>query len=233
MVIALLAVIKTGAAYLLLDPFYPEDRLRFMVEDAHVACVVTQNGTRNKLPEQLRNVIAMDSDAELIRNESPRSLSLDLPDVERAYVLYTSGSSGGPKGVEGTHEGAINRFRWMWERYPFEAGEVCCQKTNLGFVDSVWEIFGPLLAGVSSVILPAEVVRDPEALLQNLAENRVTRIVLVPSLLRALLDHAPNLQERVPRLKLWSCSGEMLSGELAGGVRQRFPEATLGHIYVE
>jgi amino acid adenylation domain-containing protein len=231
MVIALLAALKTGAAYLPLDPSYPEDRLRFMVEDAHVACVVTQNGTRNKLPDQLRNVIALDSEAELIRNESPRRLSLDLPDVERAYVLYTSGSSGGPKGVEGTHGGAINRFRWMWERYPFEAGEVCCQKTNLGFVDSVWEIFGPLLAGIPSVILPAEVVRDPEALLQSLAENRVTRIVLVPSLLRALLDHAPNLQERVPRLKLWTCSGEALSGELAARFRQSFPEATLLNIY--
>jgi acyl carrier protein len=75
------------------------------------------------------------------------------------------------------------------------------------------------------------VVRDPEELLRSLARHGVTRIVLVPSLLRALLDHAPNLQDRVPRLKLWSCSGEALSGELARRFRQGFPQATLLNIY--
>ena len=68
----------------------------------------------------------------------------------------------------------------MWERYPFEAGEVCCQKTNLGFVDSVWEIFGPLLGGVASVIVPQEALLDPEELIGYLARHEVTRMVLVP-----------------------------------------------------
>jgi acyl carrier protein len=119
----------------------------------------------------------------------------------------------------------------MWERYPFEAGEVCCQKTNLGFVDSIWEIFGPLLAGVPSVILAPETVLDPEELLQSLARHGVTRMVLVPSLLRALLDHAPDLGQRVAQLKLWSCSGEVLSADLAGRFRQACPDAKLLNIY--
>jgi amino acid adenylation domain-containing protein len=145
--------------------------------------------------------------------------------------LYTSGSSGKPKGVEGTHRGALNRFQWMWERYPFQPEDVCCQKTNLGFVDSVWEIFGPLLAGIPSVILPQEALLDPEELLGQLAAHRVTRIVLVPSLLRALLDHAPNLGERVPELNVWSCSGELLSWDLARRFRNACPQATLLNIY--
>jgi amino acid adenylation domain-containing protein len=231
MVIALLAVLKTGAAYVPLDPSYPTERLRFMAEDAQVACVITHNGIRNKLPDSVRNVIALDSEAELIKNESAHNPSLELSGIQRAYVLYTSGSSGQPKGVEGTHGGAINRMWWMWERYPFQAGEVCCQKTNLGFVDSVWEIFGPLLAGVPSVILGAEVVRDPEELLRSLAGAGVTRMVVVPSLLRALLDHGPQLHERVPKLKLWTCSGEVLSGELVRRFREGFAEATLLNIY--
>jgi amino acid adenylation domain-containing protein len=231
MTVAILGVLKTGAAYVPFDHSYPLQRLTSMLEDTHAECVLSNNGIRNKLPETVRNLITLDSDAELIRNESPLNPIVDLSSVQRAYVLYTSGSTGRPKGVEGTHRGAMNRMRWMWEKYPFEEGEVCCQKTNLGFVDSVWEIFGPLLAGVPSVILPQEAVLDPEELLQVLAEQRVTRIVLVPSLLRALLEHAPNLEERVPELKLWSCSGEVLTWELAGRFRKAYPTARLLNIY--
>src|SRR5258708_9570530 len=125
----------------------------------------------------------------------------------------------------------MNRFAWMCRIYRFEAREVCCQKTNLGFVDSVWEIFGSVLAGVRNVIIAQEVVRDPEDLLRTMAVEQVTRIVLVPSLLRTLLDHAPNLPQRVPLLKLWSCSGEVLPADLAKRFLAAFPEATLLNIY--
>ena len=229
--VALLAVLKTGAAYVPLDPSYPLQRLASTLDDTCAESVLSNSEIRNRLPDTIRNLIMLDSEAELIRKESPLNPILDLSSVHRAYVLYTSGSSGKPKGVEGTHRGAMNRMRWMWERYPFEGGEVCCQKTNLGFVDSVWETFGPLLAGVPSVILPQEAVLDPEELLQILAEQRVTRIVLVPSLLRALMEHAPNLEERVPELKLWSCSGEVLTWELAGRFRKGYPTAKLLNIY--
>src|SRR5437660_1356923 len=144
-------------------------------------------------------------------------------------IGWAVGSSS--KGLQGTHRASINRFAWMWKKYPFQPGEVCCQKTNLGFVDSIWEIFGPLLAGVPSVIIPEEAVRDPELLVQELAREHVTRMVLVPSLLRALLENVPNLQERVPELTLWSCSGEILAVEVAAKFRQVFPKARLLNIY--
>jgi amino acid adenylation domain-containing protein len=205
--------------------------LQFMLEDAEATLLVTQSGVLKKLRFSEAKTVNLDTDWQGIARTSADNLSTRIEPGDPAYVLYTSGSTGRPKGVKGTHRGAINRFQWMWERYPFQTGEVCCQKTNLGFLDSMWEIFGPLLAGIPSVIVPAEVVRDPEEVLRSLAEAGVTRIVLVPSLLRALLDHAPNLKERVPRLKLWSCSGEALSGELARRFRQGFPQATLLNIY--
>jgi amino acid adenylation domain-containing protein len=231
MVVALLGILKTGAAYIPLDPSYPADRLQFMLEDAEATLLVTHSGVLKKLRFSEAKTVNLDTDWQGIARTSADNLSTRVEPGDPAYVLYTSGSTGRPKGVKGTHRGAINRFQWMWERYPFQTGEVCCQKTNLGFLDSMWEIFGPLLAGIPSVIVPAEVVRDPEEMLRSLAAAGVTRIVLVPSLLRALLDHAPNLKERVPRLKLWSCSGEALSGELARRFRQGFPQATLLNIY--
>src|SRR5258708_28263240 len=188
-----------------------------MLQDAGVWGVITHSEFQNKLPHEMSNVVAMDADGDSIGRESASNPSLALsPDSgQRAYVIYTSGSSGTPKGVEGTHRAAMNRFAWMWRTYRFQAGEVCCQKTNLGFVDSVWEIFGPLLAGGPKGIIPQEVVRDPEDLLRTLALDQVTRIVLVPSLLRTLLGHAPNLPQRVPLLKLLSCHVEVVPAGFA------------------
>jgi amino acid adenylation domain-containing protein len=230
MVMALLGVLKTGAAYVPLDPGYPVERLKFLIEDASLSSVVTQSSIQDRLPEKVRNVVVCDGDGNRAAAQSANP-SRSVASDQRAYVIYTSGSTGTPKGVEGTHRASLNRFSWMWRTYPFKAGEICCQKTNLGFVDSIWEIFGPLLAGVPNLIIPHEAARDPEEMLQLLAREHVTRMVLVPSLLRTLLDRAPNLQRRVPKLKLWTCSGEVLPGDLAKRFQQSFPEATLLNIY--
>jgi amino acid adenylation domain-containing protein len=229
-VIALLGALKTGAAYVPLDPAYPSERLQFMIEDASLSAIVTHSSIQDQLPQSAKNVVVLDRDEQL-RREPTINLARTVSSDERAYVIYTSGSTGVPKGVEGIHRASLNRFAWMWRTYPFKPREVCCQKTNIGFVDSIWEIFGPLLAGVCNIIIPQEVVRDPEELLQLLARERVSRIVLVPSLLRTLLDHAPDLRRRVPDLKLWSCSGEVLPAALAKRFREAFPEALLLNIY--
>jgi amino acid adenylation domain-containing protein len=231
MVIGLLGILKAGASYVPLDPSYPLHRLRFMLEDADPIVIVTQGKLLPRIPANRVQIVTLDGNWTKIAHESEECPAIDLHASDTAYVLYTSGSSGKPKGVEGTHGGALNRFEWMWERYGFEAGEVSCQKTNLGFVDSVWEIFGPLLGGVASVIVPQEALVDPEELIGYLAEHHVTRMVLVPSLLRALLDHAPNLGERLPALKLWSLSGEALTWELAGRFQKACPKARLLNIY--
>jgi amino acid adenylation domain-containing protein len=232
MVAGLLGILKTGAAWVPLDPSYPTQRLGFMLEDSEAAMVIAQRKGAGKIPAHSARAVWLDSGilGEPTDSPSPVQLTSGQPD-DTAYVLYTSGSTGTPKGVQGTHRACLNRFAWMWRAYPFQPGEVCCQKTNLGFVDSVWEIFGPLLAGVPNVIIPLETMRDPEELLTTLAREQVTRIVLVPSLLRMLLDHAPRLGERVPRLKLWSSSGEVLPTDLVERFRAGFPAARLLNLY--
>jgi non-ribosomal peptide synthetase component F len=133
--------------------------------------------------------------------------------------------------VLATHRATVNRLAWMWRRWPFEPDDVCCQKTSLSFVDSVWEIFGPLLQGIRSVILPEDVVGDPPRLVEVLSANRVTRIVVVPSLLRALLTGVPDVARRLPDLRLWITSGEAITREVVERFEAALPGATLVNLY--
>ncbi len=206
MLAALVGVLKAGAAYVPLDPSYPPERLRYMLRDCGAAVVLETPGVARNCPAAA----------------PPRRLTAG----NIAYIVYTSGSTGAPKGVMGTHGGAVNRIRWMWEAYPFATQESCCQRTSLSWVDSVWEIFGPLLAGVPLVIMPDELVQDTGRFAKALEAGAVTRISVVPSLLRVLLDHP------LPgRLKYWITSGEPLPPDLARRFHERLPEGVLLNLY--
>ncbi|OLF11713.1 hypothetical protein BLA60_12385 [Actinophytocola xinjiangensis] len=147
-----------------------------------------------------------------------------------AHVLRTSGSTGEPKAVGGTHGAVVNRLRWGWDAQPFAPGEVGCLKTAATFVDSVAELFGPLLRGVP-VVIATDDVHDPVLFLRTLADHGVTRIVVVPSLLSVLLDTMESTGRRLPALRLWTVSGEPLPADLARRFQTLLPAATLVNIY--
>jgi amino acid adenylation domain-containing protein len=232
MVVGILGVLKAGGAYLPLDPSYPRERLAFMLQDAQASILLTQKRLLDAWPDhRAAQVVCLDEDWAKIEQEKAENLACrTLPD-HPAYVIYTSGSTGTPKGVLSLHRGAINRFHWMWETYPFGADEVCCQKTALSFADSVWEIWGPLSQGVRTVIVPDAVLKDPPRLVETLAAHHVTRIVVVPSLLREILEAFDDLQERLPELRIWVTSGEALSEDLARRFRERMPQGHLLNLY--
>ena len=231
-VAAILAVHQSGAAYVPLDPAYPKDRIAFMLRDSGVRVVLTSSNILDTLPEGVIGIPIDQSEPLALGTESaaiPAPRSSGARDI--AYVIYTSGSTGVPKGVVVEHRQILNRLYWMWEAYPFEADEVCCQKTALNFVDSIWEIYGPLLRGVPSVIIPDEAVRDMDALTETLARYRVTRLWFVPPLLRALLDANEIRPKPLPSLKFWVSSGEPLTSDLVVGFKKAFPGADLYNLY--
>ncbi|GHO51756.1 non-ribosomal peptide synthetase [Ktedonobacter robiniae] len=232
MIVALLAILKAGGAYVPLDPTFPQERLRFMLHDAQVSLLLTQERHITMLPlDSDIHAFCLDRDWERVAQERTENPAVETTGESLAYLLYTSGSTGQPKGVLGTHRASLNRFHWMWTQYPFAADEVCAQKTTLNFVDAVWEIFGPLLQGVRLVLVPETTVKDPQPFLDLLAQHRVSRLVLVPSLLRVLLESEPNLQARLPHLRHWICSGEALSLDLVHRFQQALPESRLLNLY--
>ena len=230
MVIGILGILKAGGAYLPLDPAYPQARLSYMVEDSRPAVVVTRQGLVNRLPERHLPVVCLEVDWEKIGEQSDVNPISRVSGGNVAYVIYTSGSTGRPKGVMGLHRGAINRCRWMWERYPFEEWEVCCQKTSLNFVDAVWEVFGPLLSGIRMVAAPEPVTKDPVKLRRLLDEQGVTRLVLAPSMLNVLLEQYRNQPGR-GSVMLWVSSGEKLSLESARRFGEVIPWGRLLNLY--
>ncbi len=231
MMVALVGTLKASGAYVPLDPSYPQERLAFMLSDAQVPVLLTAARFLGDIPEYSGQVVCLDRDWDAISKESTEPPACRITPDNAVYVIYTSGSTGTPKGVIGLHRGAVNRLNWMWRVYPFKAGEVCCQKTYLSFVDSVWEIFGPLLQGVPTVIVPDDAVKDPHLLVESLAANHVSRIVLVPSLMRVLLDSFGDLQKRLPELRLWVTSGEEIPLELAKRFWEAMPQARLINLY--
>ena len=168
-------------------------------------------------------------------NETGENLDVFVvnhPDRNLAAVFYTSGSTGIPKGVRLDHKTILQRLNWQSIRYPYGLQEVGCFKTSLTFVDSISEIWGPILSGQSLHIVPKQVLQDTEKLIEVLEDAKITRLVLVPSLLKAILtvlkyrEATSNGPPILTNLKMWICSGEVISSELLLEFYQVFPEGT-------
>ncbi|EFA09829.1 beta-alanyl-bioamine nonribosomal peptide synthetase ebony isoform X2 [Tribolium castaneum] len=225
LILVLLSIWKSGCAYLPLDHSFPASRIDHIIQESKPVIVIYDEDSKN-FPAKL-------SYEELLTASDGRS-DKRLEDKERVYqkddlaiVLYTSGSTGIPKGVRIPHKIILNRLQWQFKTFPFsETEKVCVFKTALTFVDSVCEIWGPLISGISILIVPKSVTLDPEKLIQKLDDYKIERLVLVPSLLRSILMCLELKKNRtlLKNLKLWVCSGETLTTSLAEEFFRYFPE---------
>ncbi len=187
--VAALAILKAGGAYVPLDPEHPAARLRFVLEDAGIAVLITRGELLARLPEVSCRLALLDNDAALAGEpETPPGGAAGMDHL--AYVIYTSGSTGTPKGAGITHANLAHLFASAREIAPFGPGDVWSIFHSFAFDFSVWELWGALLHGGTAVVVPQEVVRSPEAFLGLLAAEGVTCLCQTPSafcqLLRAL-----------------------------------------------
>jgi amino acid adenylation domain-containing protein len=215
MVIGILGILKAGGAYLPIDPSLPAERVRFMLDDARVGVVVTQESAAAATPGGRFEIkLSPEGLAARLRPSGECSESPD-PGIDPdnlAYVLYTSGSTGWPKGVAVTHRSIWNHMHWFIEDCPVSEDDRVLQKTAFGFDASVWEFFAPLITGAQLVMASPGGHQETAYLINTIAEQSITIAQFVPSMLRLLLDE--NGFEDCESLKVVYCGGEPLSTDL-------------------
>ncbi|MEV7004244.1 amino acid adenylation domain-containing protein [Streptomyces sp. NPDC093982] len=231
LLVALLGVLKAGGAYVPIDPAYPGERIRFLLEDSDAKLILTASHDDCSergfelppLPPGSR-LLSLDgmwqgSIQRLEESAGPRNL---------AYVIYTSGSTGRPKGVMVEHHSVVNRLAWMQKRYPIGDVDVLLHKTPSSFDVSVWELFWSVVQGARVALLPAGAEKEPREILRTIAEQRVTVMHFVPSMFGPFLDlleSESGLVDNIAHLRFVFCSGEALPTGLVERFHRLFAEA--------
>ncbi|MGG3494414.1 amino acid adenylation domain-containing protein [Peribacillus simplex] len=227
MMIGLLGILKSGGAYVPLDPTYPEKRLRYILEDARIEVLVTQERLEKiGISEQIE-IICMDQDRIAIEQEEPTACTSSVTGKNLAYVMYTSGSTGKPKGVMIEHHSVINYLEWMQHQYPLSERDVVLQKTPISFDVSVWELFWGISVGACVSFLPPGGEKDPSIMAEVIENHRVTIVQFVPSMLSVFIDHFNQieLKRKCSSVRHVFSGGEELSPGLVRRFQQHWDES--------
>ncbi len=210
MVVAVLGVLKSGAAYIPLDPSYPRERLRFMLEDAQATLVLTQDRLAESFSRLSARVICPDRYREEIALQGEENPETEAQADNLAYVIFTSGSTGKPKGVQVQHRTAMNLLSDVRERLRLNGQDTSLFVASLSFDISVMELFLPLSLGARVVVVSSEVAADGPRLMDQLSTFRATVMHATPATWRLLIQAGWQ-----GRLAMILCGGEALQPDLA------------------
>ena len=217
MLAAQLAILKTGAGYVPLDPAFPQERLAYMVGDAGLAALVTQRSHADRFDLRGRPVLALDAMADELAQASPARVAKRIDPESIAYVIYTSGSTGKPKGVQVPHRGVTNFIASMQQRPGMGADDRLVAVTTLSFDIAVLELFLPLSVGAEVILADRETAMDGELLSTLLHERGATLMQATPATWRVLIDAGWQGGREFRVL----CGGEPLPPDLARSLLAR------------
>ncbi|MBD2520503.1 amino acid adenylation domain-containing protein, partial [Nostoc sp. FACHB-973] len=186
MLVGLLGILKAGGAYVPLDPEYPTERLSFMLEDTQLSVLLTQEKLVNKLPDCTACVICLDTNSNLINQQTQNNPKTSIKAQDLAYVMYTSGSTGQPKGVSIVHQSVVRLVK-QTDYVTFSAKEVFLQVAPISFDAATFEIWGCLLNSGKLVIFPANTPSIDE-LAQVIEQYLVTTLWLTAGLFHLMVD---------------------------------------------
>ena len=229
LVITLLAVAKSGAAYVPLDPELPEQRLLFMLADLDLTLLLAHAPTRLRLAEVTQEVLIVDCDTAQWAELPDSNPKCYAPPHRPVYLLYTSGSTGHPKAVVFPVNSALAEIFWLQRRYPLGEGDVNLFITSYGFDVSIWEIFWPLYFGGMLVIPRSGEHRDPRRLVELIQTHHVTTLFLTPAMLELVLEVLPERSCR--SLRTLRCGGAPIRARLRDQFHEQLPSTLLVNCY--
>jgi amino acid adenylation domain-containing protein len=188
MMVSLLGVQKCGAVYVPLDPAYPAERLKLVVEDAKIATLITQQQLLGSMPEYPGAVVCLDCDAAALASQSDINPTCPGSSDDPIYIIFTSGSMGRPKGVEVSHRGVVNLLTWMAKELVVGPGDIIPALASFAFDMSVPELYLALVTGGTVLIAQRHLVANGEELAEFLTRHRATVVHATPTTWRLLLD---------------------------------------------
>ncbi len=208
-IICLLAILKTGCAFVPLDYTMPGERLVAILNDASPALVLTDATSVSRLPPDTKSLL-IDEETSTIDQCSGFPPAIRTDPGDNMYVMYTSGSTGSPKGVLSHHRGSVNYLSYMVHNFGFSPADRLLQHTSLSFDASVFEIFVTLISGGTLVMLDDNHMSNPASIVYNLLEKKVTVLKVVPTMLRAVCESAMLIGQEKYALRLLLVVGEPL-----------------------
>jgi amino acid adenylation domain-containing protein len=222
-------IIQSGAAYLPIDPNTPPERINLILKDCNATLILCDKKYPN-LPQDTIPILQIN---DLIQNpmaNAPQPIE-PTPD-DPAYIITTSGSTGTPKGVKVPHRAVVNLLTSLQQKYPLQTGDVYLLKTSTSFDVSVSELFCTLMGTGTLAILPAGMEKDPQAMVEFMAQHRVTHVNFVPSMLKLFLSSLNETQiQSLHRLKYIFVAGEALQPDVVQLFRQTKLPAKLENLY--
>jgi amino acid adenylation domain-containing protein/non-ribosomal peptide synthase protein (TIGR01720 family) len=208
MIIGLMGILKAGAAYLPLDPEYPPERIKYMLEDCGIACLLSRDHLKDKIKGKIECI-----DMGQINEYRPEKTVIENRDpmADTAYIIYTSGSTGKPKGVLIEHRSIVNTLLWRKEYYHFDQSDSILQIPSFAFDSSVEDIFTPLISGSRIVLIQQQNRFNIRHLEQLINENHITHFLITPGLYNSFLEEIPG---SLKHLKSITVAGESFTDEL-------------------
>lgn len=224
MIIAILGILKAGAAYLPIDSSYPLERKLFMIDDAKISFLITQQKFKEAFPQDSTHLICLEKG--LLERYPANNLNVAYSPLDAAYVYYTSGSTGKPKGVKIPHRGIVRLVRnthWM----SISQNDRFLQLQNISFDGSTFEIWGSLLNGAALIIYPPKKI-DLEGLAKHIVENKISVLLLTTRLFNLLVEEQ---LDSLKSLRMLCTGGEAMSSHHAQIAYQALPSCQIVNVY--
>ncbi len=225
--VSILATLKLGATYVALDQTYPFTRLLGIIQDSRIGVLV-----RDEYAPDFKEYVGLICDIDTVDYSKECSNPEYVePHDGTMNIVYTSSTTGKPKGVVISMQSVLNRLYWMWNKYPFNSSDVAVLQKSTALVAASWELFGALFSGIPTVVLTQEDINKPSQLWERLVDNKVTYLLSSPAFIRIVLEEAGHSEKKWDSLRFATTSAEPINKALVYQWYETFPDVLLLNLY--